>query len=105
MTVKRVQETNIGVYVATSAGIPIDDGDGHFLTIDSIQHDRSRIELLHKTAESMGYEQVGHFFMDAVRKIDDDEWIIQQQRLEAGLTPDPYDIGEMIDAHKQAKND
>jgi hypothetical protein len=37
------------------------------------------------------------------RKIDDEEFEYQQQRLKWGLTPDPLDIGEYKDQVRAAK--
>ena len=97
-----VQETTLGTYVATSFGVPIDDGAGHVLAIGARQNDKAKIKTLMQTAASYGYENLDYKFMPGVRPVSDDEYLIQQQRMEAGLQPDPYEMGSAIDAYRQA---
>ena len=102
MNITTVKQSNIGVYVALSNGLPITDGEGHVLCIDAKENDLKRITLLLDTAKRYGYrEQLGVEFLDSVRKVSDEEYLVQQQRFEAGLEPDPYDIGDIV-AAKQA---
>lgn len=103
MSVKVVNQTDLGVYVATTFGIPIDDNDGHVLAIAAKKGDKKRIETLIKTAKALGYEEVGFVFLAGHRPVSDEEHYIQQERMKAGLTPDPYDIGESIDAYWEAQ--
>ena len=42
-------------------------------------------------------------FLSGRRKIDDEEFEYQQQRLKWGLTPDPLDIGNYKDEMKKLK--
>lgn len=101
MSLRVVKETNIGVYVALSFGIPIDDGDGHVLSIPSRENDRQRIGTLIVTAKAYGYDNVSVNFIAGVRKIDDDEYEVQQQRLEAGLVPDVNELGSAMDDYRE----
>jgi hypothetical protein len=72
MAAKKVQEPNIGVYVALDGlGIPIDDGEGHILCIDSMRNDKKRIEILMHTARSMGYQEPSYQFLAGERKVTD----------------------------------
>jgi len=104
MALNVIKETNLGVYVATSGGVPIDDGDGHVLAIASREHDIAKIAELQRAAKALGYEDLGVEFVAGARPVSDEEYIIQQQRLEAGLTPDPYDYNESVEAYRRATN-
>jgi len=104
MKTKVIQETDLGVYVATSEGVPIDDGDGHVLAIAAREHDISKIAALQRVAKALGYEDLGAEFVPGVRPVSDEEHLIQQQRLEAGLTPDPYDINESVEAYRRVQS-
>lgn len=102
--IKTVQETDIGVYVATSNGLPIDDGDGHVLLIQSRELDLKRISTLMKAARDHGYnENLGYDFIPGVRPVSDQEALIQQARLEAGLQPDTQELGTAIDDIKRGR--
>ncbi len=93
----------MGVYVALSDGKYIVDEDGRQLSIQSIQGDRRRIKELVDVAKSYGLEKITYEFIPDVRKVHDDEYDEQQERLKNGLTPDPYDIGALIDQYKESK--
>lgn len=101
MSAKVVKETNIGIYVGMSFGIPIDDGDGHILIKPAREGNKKAIKALIDTAKAYGYECVTVEFVPGVRAVDDDEYAIQQQRLEAGLLPDLKEIGTALDDYKQ----
>lgn len=96
-----VNETNIGVYIALSFGVPIDDTDGHTLLIQSKRNDRRRIQTLIKTAKAYGFENVTVEFMQGVRPVSDDEYAVQQARMEAGMIPDTQELGTAIDDYKR----
>ena len=104
MGIQVIQETTLGVYVATSGGVPIDDGNGHVLAIASHEHDVIKIATLQREAKSLGYDDLGVEFIPGVRPVSDEEHLIQQQRLEAGMTPDPYDLNESVEAYRRYKN-
>lgn len=105
MATRIVKETDLGVYVGLSAGIPITDDDGHTLLIESREGDRDRAWKVIKLARALGYEAVTVEFIPGVRSVSDDEYAIQQARLEAGLIPDEKEIGSAIDAYYKAVND
>lgn len=104
MGTRIVKETDLGIYVGMSAGIPITDDDGHTLLIESREGDRSRAWEVIKLARALGYESVTVEFIPGVRSVSDDEYALQQARLEAGLLPDELEIGSAIDAYYKEIN-
>jgi len=89
-----LEETTLGVYVwEMPDGRWIGDDDGNYLSITSKKGNRDRIELLAKAVRSYGIYEGKPKFLSGNRKIDDEEFEYQKQRLKWGLTPDPLDIG------------
>ena len=90
--------------MALSNGTPITDGEGHVLCIDSREYDIKRIGMLMDTARKYGYrENLSVEFLDSVRKVSDEEYLVQQMRWEAGMDPDPYDIGDIVEAKQNLR--
>lgn len=71
----------------------IGDDEGNFLSITSMKGDRTKIDLLAREVRSYGIYEGSPVFLSGRRKIDDEEYQYQQQRLKWGLVPDPLDIG------------
>jgi hypothetical protein len=61
------------------------------------------MEQLGKAVAHYGVNRGEPKFLSGRRKIDDEEYEYQQQRLKWGLTPDPLDIGEYKDQMRAAK--
>lgn len=102
-TLSSVTFSTLGVYVAMSNGLPITDGDGRALTIASHKDDLTKIAELMRAAKHYGYtENLDYEFIPEVRKVNDEEYLVQQQRLEAGLDPDPYEINSAVEAYREA---
>ncbi len=105
-TVKKeyVADTNLGVYVALSNGKYIVDSDdpaeAQQLSIQAWRGDQRRIDELIREAKSFGLENITVEFIPDVRKVTQEEYEEQQQRLAEGKTPDPYDLGALIDDYK-----
>ena len=92
------EETILGIYVwEMPDGRWIGDDDGNYLSITSKKGNRQRIEMLAKAVRSYGIYEGQPKFLAGKRKINDEEFENQQQRLKWGLTPDPLDIGEYKD--------
>jgi len=90
----KVGETTLGVYVwEMPDGRWIGDDEGNFLSITSKIGDRDKINLLAKAVRHYGIDEGKPKFLEGSRKIDDEEFEYQKQRLKWGLTPDPLDIG------------
>lgn len=97
MGIKRVHETNIGVYVwQLPNGDFLMDEEFNVLSIASRRNDLSRITQLGVVARNMGFEGEA-VFVEGARKIGEEEWEWQRDRFFAGLTPDPYEIGSFKD--------
>ena len=98
-----VEETILGIYVWEIDGKWVGDDDGNYLSITSKKGTRERIEMLRKAVSYYGVNKGEPKFLAGRRKINDEEFQYQQQRLNWGLVPDPLDIGEYKDQVKAAK--
>lgn len=98
-------ETRLGIYVwEMPDGRWIGDDDGNYLSITSTKGNKQRISLLANAVRSYGISDGQPKFLAGKRKIDDEEFEYQKQRLEWGLVPDPLDIGNYKDEVKASKN-
>ena len=96
------EESTLGIYVwEMPDGRWIGDDDGNFLSITSKKGNKSNIDALAREVRSFGIYEGGPKFLSARRKIDDEEFEYQKQRLNWGLVPDPYDIGNYKDEMKK----
>ena len=96
------EESILGIYVwEMPDGRWIGDDDGNFLSVTSKKGNRSNIDALAREVRSFGIYEGGPKFLSARRKIDDEEFEQQKQRLNWGLVPDPYDIGNYKDEMKK----
>lgn len=99
-----VEEYDWGVYVwQLPDGTYLADDDANFLNIPAKFGDRAKIKRLAEVAAHYGYPDGTAVFSGGSRQINDEEFWEQICRLEAGLTPDPYDIGAMSDELKYKK--
>lgn len=98
-----VEETNLGIYVWEIDGKWVGDDEGNYLSITSKKGNREKMEQLRKAVSHYGINRGQPKFLAGRRKIDDEEFEYQQQRLKWGLTPDPLDIGEYKDQMRAAK--
>lgn len=95
-------ETRLGIYVwEMPDGRWIGDDDGNYLSITTMKGDKSRMDLLASAVRSYGIYEGQPKFLSGRRKIDDEEYEHQKQRLEWGLVPDPLDIGNYKDEMKK----
>ena len=98
------EETQLGIYVwEMPDGRWIGDDDGNYLSIQSIKGNRSRMNALAEVVRSYGIDTGKPLFLSGRRKIDDEEFEHQKQRLEWGLVPDPLDIGNYKDEMRNLK--
>jgi len=99
------EETTLGIYVwEMPDGRWIGDDEGNFLSITSMKGNRARIDALAREVRSYGIYEGQPKFLSGSRKIDDEEFEYQQQRLKWGLTPDPLDIGVYKEETRKAQN-
>ena len=98
------EETNLGIYVwEMPDGRWIGDDEGNFLSVTSMKNNKSKIEALAKTVKSYGIDEGQPKFLSGRRKIDDEEFEYQNQRLKWGMIPDPLDIGNYKDEMKKIR--
>lgn len=103
-----VEDTRLGIYVwEMPDGRWIGDDDGNFLSVTSMKDNKEKVNALAKAVQSYGIYEGNPLFLPGRRKIDDEEFEHQKQRLDWGLVPDPLDIGnykdEMASANKGRK--
>jgi hypothetical protein len=89
---KIIDEYNWGIYVwKTSENKIVTDESGNILNIPSLKGNELQIEKLRKVAQSVGVEDGQAIFMSGRRRVTDDEYEYQKQRLDFGLVPDELD--------------
>ena len=99
-----IEDSILGIYVwEMPDGRWIGDDDGNFLSVTSKKGNRSRIDALAREVSSYGIYEGQPKFLSARRKINDEEFAEQEQRLKWGLVPDPFDIGSYKDEMKSLK--
>lgn len=97
-------ETRLGTYVwEMPDGRWVGDDEGNFLSILAMRDDRVKVNMLVDAVRGYGIYEGQPLFLEGRRKIDDEEFEYQKQRLNWGLTPDPLDIGVYKDSLKEAK--
>ncbi len=101
-----IEDSVLGIYVwEMPDGRWIGDDDGNFLSVTSKKGNRSRIDALAREVSSYGIYEGQPKFLSARRKINDEEFAEQEQRLKWGLVPDPLDIGSYKDEMKSLKRE
>ena len=96
------EESTLGIYVwEMPDGRWIGDDDGNFLSVTAKKGNRSLINAWAREVRSYGIYEGGPKFLSARRKISDEDFQHQKQRLEWGLVPDPLDIGNYKDEMKK----
>ncbi|NCZ76670.1 MAG: hypothetical protein EBY12_01535 [Actinobacteria bacterium] len=99
-----VDETTLGVYVwLMPDGRWIGDDDGNYLSVPSRKGNRTRIDELAREVRSYGIYEGSPHFLAGSRKITDEEFQEQEDRLKWGLIPDPLDIGNYKDGARQGR--
>ena len=101
-----VEETTLGVYIwQMPDGRWVGDDQGNYLSVASFKGDQNKIDAITEVVKGYGIQTGSAQFLAGQRKINDEEYAEQQQRLKWGLTPDPLDIGEYKDSLKNLRND
>ena len=106
MDIKRVnqsvvEETILGIYVwEMPDGRWIGDDEGNFLSVTSKKGNKEKIKMLANAVRHYGITEGKPKFLSGRRKIDDEEFEYQQQRLKWGLVPVPLDVGVYKDSLK-----
>jgi hypothetical protein len=93
--------SDYGIYVwQLRSGKMFTDGEGNALCIDSMKGDESRIALLRNEAAWLGQPDGQAVFFANVRKVSDEEYSEQIDRMAQGYIPSETDLGALIDAKK-----
>ena len=93
--------SNYGIYVwQLRSGKFFTDDEGNALSIDSMKGDESRITLLRNEASWLGQPDGQAVFFANVRKVSDEEYSEQIDRMAQGYIPSETDLGALVDAKK-----
>jgi len=93
--------SDYGIYVwQLRSGKVLTDDNGNALSIDSMRGDESRITLLRNEAKWLGFPDGQPLFYANVRKVSDEEYSEQKDRMSQGLIPSETDLGALIAAKK-----
>lgn len=94
MKVKLVDETDYGLFLwEMPDGSLVCDEDRNYLNIPGHKNDRNKIKLLEDAARDLGLQGGRAIFMAGNRRVTDEEYEYQKQRMEWGLIPDELDYG------------
>lgn len=93
--------SNFGTYVWYKAnGKPFTDGSGSVLSIEGMKDDKGRIKQLSDAAAYYGEAEGRAMFFPNTRKISDEQYSEQIDRLKQGYIPSENDLGALIAAKK-----
>jgi hypothetical protein len=93
--------SDYGIYVwQLASGKFFTDDHGNALSIDSMKGDESRIALLRNEASYNGQPHGQAVFFPNVRKVSDEEYSEQIDRMQQGYIPSETDLGALIAAKK-----
>lgn len=93
-----IDESDYGLYLwQTSDGKLVCDTDANYLNIPARKGDREKIRLLELAAKDCGIEGGQAVFFSGNRRVTEEEYEYQKQRLEWGLVPDELDYGAARD--------
>lgn len=96
--ITEVEETDYGLYLwEMPDGALISDEDKNFLNIPSRKNDPEKIKILTETVRSYGIHEGKPVFWAGNRRVTDEEYEYQKQRMEWGLIPDELDYGAARD--------
>lgn len=96
--VQVVEETDWGLFLwEMPGGRLVCDEDGNYLNVPGNRHDKKKIKIISDEAKSLGLVGGKAVFMAGNRRVTEEEYNYQKQRLEWGLTPDELDYGAARD--------
>lgn len=89
-----VEETDLGLYLwEMPDGSIVCDEEKNYLNIPSRRGDKAKMKILRDTVRSFGIEEGKPVFLSGHRRVTDEEYEYQKQRLKWGLIPDEKDFG------------
>ena len=93
--------SNAGIYVwKLPSGKYFTDGEGNALSVESMRGDLSKVKELSDAAAYYGQKEGSPEFFPNVRKVSDEEYSEQVDRMKQGLIPSETDLGALIAAKK-----
>lgn len=98
-----IDEVNYGVYVWFVGEKVVTDDEGNFLNIPAMRGDRERIAKLADAARAHGIDNGRPVFISGNRRVTDEEYEEQKQRMMFGLTPDPMDVPAIVSDRRARK--
>jgi hypothetical protein len=106
--ITEVEETDYGLYLwEMPDGSLVADDQKNFLNIPAKKNDGEKIKLLVDTVKSFGIHEGRAVFWSGHRRVTDEEFEYQKQRMEWGLIPDELDYGaardELMSMQKRLK--
>lgn len=91
--------SDAGIYVwQLPSGKYFTDGEGNALSIESMINDTAKIKELTEAAAYYGQPEGKPVFFSNVKKISDEEYSEQQDRMAQGFIPSANDLGALIAA-------
>jgi len=91
--------SDAGIYVwQLPSGKYFTDGDGNALSIESMINDMSKIKEITEAAAYYGQPEGKPVFFSNVKKISDEEYNEQKDRMAQGFIPSANDLGALIAA-------
>lgn len=95
------KKRNDGIYVwRLPSGDVVTDGNGNTMNIPSKKHDIESISKITNAAKHYGFFEGRAEFMPGVRRISDEEYSEQMNRMREGYIPSETDIGAWMDADR-----
>ncbi len=95
------KKRNDGIYVwRLPNGDVVTDGNGNTMNIPSKKHDIESISKITNAANHYGFFEGKAEFMPGVRRISDEEYSEQMNRMKEGYIPSETDIGAWMDADR-----
>lgn len=92
--VSLVEETEFGLYLwEMPNGALVCDEERNYLNIPARKGDIKKIKMISEAAKSLGLEEGRAVFFAGNRRVTDEEYEYQRQRMEWGLIPDEMDYG------------
>lgn len=104
VTVVQENFSMYGTYVWTKPnGKAFTDGHGNALSIEGMRDDKSKIKEIADAAKYWGQEEGRAVFYPNMRKISEEEFSEQKDRMAQGLIPSMNDLGALIAAKNTLK--
>lgn len=93
-----VEETDYGLYIwEMPDGSIVSDDEKNYLNIPAHRGDTEKIKAITDAVRSYGINEGRAIFLSGHRRVTDEEYEYQKQRLEWGLIPDEMDYGAARD--------